>query len=123
MRRDRLLGVALAAVFAATSLLYAAAQSPPAPGAGHGYLIDKHVAAGLSCNACHSEIPPAQQPDQSVCIKCHGAYKDLAAKTAADQPNPHASHLGEVPCANCHRIHRASENYCSQCHSFDMNTP
>ena len=124
MRQILLLALAALAGLAVIALHHAAAQSPPvAPGAGHGFLIDKHVAAKLDCAACHTESPPAKQPDNAVCIKCHGSYTDVAAKTASDQPNPHASHLGEIPCASCHHIHQASQTYCSQCHNFDMSTP
>jgi cytochrome c3-like protein len=123
MQRSQLLAFAVIAACAAVFLTLAAAQSPPTPGAGHGFLIDKHVAAGLSCNACHAENPPAKAADQSACIKCHGSYKDIAAKTAADQPNPHASHLGDIPCASCHHVHQASVTYCAQCHNFDLTTP
>ncbi len=123
MRRPQLFAFAVVAACAAVFLTPAAAQSPPAPGAGHGFLIDKHVAAGLSCDACHAENPPAKAADQSACIKCHGSYKDIAAKTAADQPNPHASHLGDIPCASCHHVHQASVTYCAQCHNFDLTTP
>jgi hypothetical protein len=94
-----------------------------APGIGHGFIIDKHVAAGLSCAVCHAESPPASQPESVVCTKCHGTYSQLAAKTGADEPNPHASHLGEISCMNCHHVHRASVTYCAQCHNFGMNTP
>ena len=97
--------------------------SPTAPGAGHGFLIDKHIAAGLNCAACHSESPPSKQPDTAVCVNCHGTNAQMAAKTASDQPNPHASHLGDVPCTSCHHIHQASVLYCAQCHNFDLNTP
>jgi Cytochrome c3 len=109
----------------AAVLMHAQAQSPSAtaPGAGHGFLIDKHIAAGLNCAACHSESPPSKQPDTAVCVKCHGSNAQMAAKTASDQPNPHASHLGDVPCTSCHHIHQASVLYCAQCHNFDLNTP
>ncbi len=113
----------LVLVSATLLLTHAGAQSPPAPGAGHGFLIDKHAAASLNCNACHMESPPAKQPDNAACAKCHGSAADLATKTAADQPNPHESHLGDIPCASCHHIHRASETYCAKCHNFDMKTP
>ncbi len=122
MRRTRILALAILGGIAAAFLTHAAAQSP-APGAGHGFLIDKHVAAGINCGGCHSESPPAKQPDNAACTKCHGGYTELAAKTASDQPNPHASHLGDIPCASCHHIHQASQTYCAQCHNFDMNTP
>ncbi len=116
------LALAAAVVALAGGLTLALAQAP-APGAGHGFLIDKHVAAGLNCASCHAESPPAKAPESAVCGKCHGAYKDLAAKTASDQPNPHASHLGEIPCGSCHHVHQASVIYCAQCHNFDFKSP
>lgn len=122
MLRPPLLALAAAVGIGVWFLAQAFAQAP-APGSGHGYLIDKHVAAGLNCASCHAENPPAKQPDSAVCSKCHGTYKDLAAKTAADQPNPHASHLGDIPCSSCHRVHQASVIYCAQCHNFDFKTP
>ena len=100
----------------------AQAQSPTAPGAGHGFLIDKHLAGG-NCAACHTESPPSAAVPTSVCISCHGSYKEIAAKSAADEPNPHASHLGELPCEACHHVHRTSEIYCDQCHAFGMTAP
>ena len=47
----------------------------------------------------------------------------LAATTANERPNPHASHRGEVDCAECHHVHKASVTQCNQCHAFDMTTP
>jgi hypothetical protein len=47
-------------------VLQAAAQSSSALGAGHGFLIDKHVAAGLTCNKCHTESPPAKGPEMAT---------------------------------------------------------
>lgn len=123
MGKAQAVALAIAVFVGAAFLGHAFAQSPTAPGAGHGFLIDKHTAAGLNCAACHAETPPAKAPDNAACSKCHGSYSDLAAKTAQDQPNPHASHLGEIPCASCHHVHQASVTYCSQCHNFDMNTP
>ena len=123
MRKVQISALVIVGSIAAAFLSGSLAQSPAAPGAGHGFLIDKHVAAGLNCAACHTESPPAKAPDNSACIKCHGSYSDIAAKTAQDQPNPHASHLGEIPCSSCHHVHQASQTYCAQCHNFDMNTP
>ncbi len=130
MRRVRLFACLFLGGLAAASLTQAAAQSPAAPaapaaapGAGHGFLIDKHVAAGLHCASCHSENPPAAEPAQAVCTNCHGTYAQIAAKTAADQPNPHASHLGGIPCSACHHVHKVSVLYCAQCHNFDLQTP
>ena len=118
MRSVRLLAFVILGGIAAGLLTQAAAQ---APGSGHGYLIDKHVTFG--CAACHSETPPAKAPDNAACTKCHGSYADIAAKSAAITPNPHASHLREIPCTSCHHVHQASTTYCAQCHAFDLNTP
>jgi fumarate reductase flavoprotein subunit len=105
--------------------MHALAQSPTAsvPGAGHGFLIDKHAAAGLACNKCHTEST-AKAPETATCLACHGGtYDKLAATTAQDQPNPHASHRGQVSCAECHHVHMASVTLCNQCHTYDMTTP
>jgi len=115
--------LALLAGLTAGLLGHAAAQAPAAPGAGHGYLIDKHAAAGVNCAACHAESPPSKPADQAACVKCHGTNAQMATKTSSDQPNPHASHLGEVACTSCHHVHQASVLYCAQCHNFDLKTP
>ncbi len=49
---------------------------------------------------------------------CHGGLAALAQKTAAQKPNPHQSHLGQIGCTACHAGHRASVPYCAQCHDF-----
>ena len=103
--------------------LEAVVLTPTAPGSGHGYLIDKHIAAGFDCASCHRSAPPPIAPKMTVCTGCHGGYAQIAAKTASDQPNPHASHLGEIPCATCHHVHQASEIFCNQCHAFGMKAP
>lgn len=123
MRRTHAVALLIFGSITAVLTTHVYSQSPPAPGTGHGFLIDKHIAAGLNCSACHAESPPAKAPDTAACTKCHGSYSDIAAKTAQDQPNPHASHLGDIPCASCHHIHQASVTYCAQCHNFDMKTP
>lgn len=128
------LGTAFA-IFAA-AMLEASAQTPgtpapapstsaatAAPGAGHNFLIDKHLAAGLACASCHANAPPPAAPAMSVCTSCHGSYEQIAAKSASDNPNPHASHLGDIPCESCHHIHQASVLYCDQCHSWGLVTP
>jgi len=117
-----LLSIALIVVPVPFSL-QAVAQTPTGPGSGHGHLIDRHTAAGLTCASCHRDAPPPKAPEMAVCTACHGSYSQIAAKTASDQSNPHASHLGELPCAACHHVHRASESFCEQCHAFGMNPP
>lgn len=49
---------------------------------------------------------------------CHNMTRnDLVAATAdLGTYNPHAAIHGEVECGECHKAHRASVNYCSQCH-------
>lgn len=126
MRRTQLFVLALVGGLVTGVLGHAIAQAPPAlaaPGTGHGFLIDKHMSSGLNCAACHAESPSSKQPDLAVCTKCHGTNAQMATKTASDQPNPHASHLGDVPCTSCHHIHQASVLYCAQCHNFDLKTP
>ena len=102
----------------------AADQPQTAPGTGHGFLIDQHLAAGVACSACHTTTP-IRPTSTATCLSCHGGtYDKLAAMTAADDPNPHQSHQGEVPCTVCHHVHMASENFCSQCHSeFEFKLP
>ena len=121
MRKVLVLVVLLAV---SLSLLWqAGAQTPAVPGSGHGFLIDKHTAAGINCTACHGDAPPPKAPEMTACLGCHGSYSQIAAKTASDQPNPHASHLGELPCSACHHVHKASVTYCDQCHAYGMNPP
>jgi hypothetical protein len=97
---------------------------PTPPGFGRGFLIDKHLAGGLQCSSCHTEDPPAKQPDWIKCLDCHGgSYTKLAEMTAKVYPNPHASHQGALPCTWCHHNHKRSETYCERCHSWDFKTP
>ena len=94
-----------------------------APGVGHGFLIDKHLGAQLTCANCHTEST-AKPPEMATCLSCHGGTYDALAKTTEnDDPNPHASHRGELPCAECHHIHQASVLLCSQCHDFELKVP
>ncbi len=123
MNKSALLILGIAFALFAAIITKADAQAPAPPGSGHGFLIDKHIAAGLDCAACHVDAPPPQVPAMTVCTGCHGSYQDIAAKSASDEPNPHASHLGDIPCASCHHVHKASETYCDQCHSFGLTTP
>lgn len=100
-----------------------AVSQTAAPGGGHGFLIDKHVAAHVTCAQCHA-AGVAVPPTMAACLTCHGGtYQKLAARTATDMPNPHESHRGEVACAECHHVHKASVTLCNQCHTFDMSTP
>ncbi len=80
-------------------------------------LADLHADKNLNCASCHKESPPKDKVSTDVCVKCHGDYEKLAAKTAKIEPNPHKSHLGNIDCENCHHAHKPQENFCTQCHA------
>jgi len=88
-------------------------------------LVDKHKAAGIECDGCHKEAPPAQKVASSICMSCHGNYSALAEQTEKANPNPHDSHLGQLPCEQCHRVHKTSVNACARCHDrvFILKVP
>jgi Zn finger protein HypA/HybF involved in hydrogenase expression len=126
------------------------AQEPARPLAyttGHGYLInaaastpaelliDKHTAAGVTCENCHGggesagdgaaelegEHPPvALSPLDAMCVACHGTMLEAPEGQEMSLPNPHLSpHLapGEVPaCTECHSVHEPGEVTCNVCH-------
>jgi RecJ-like exonuclease len=118
-----LLVVALSATASLLIPVIDAFSQTAAPGGGHGFLIDKHVASHVACGQCHT-VGMATPPTTATCLTCHGGnYQALAASTANDTPNPHESHQGEIPCAQCHHVHKASVTLCNQCHTFDMSTP
>ena len=60
------------------------------------------------------------QDGDEFCLNeaCHNmSHTDLVAATAdLGEYNPHAAVHGEYECGDCHKAHRASVNYCSQCH-------
>lgn len=119
----RLLLAAAFGLVAALAIPAMNAVSQSAPGGGHGFLIDKHVAAHVGCAQCHIK-GIAVPSTTAACLSCHGGtYQKLAAMTASDAPNPHESHRGENACAECHHVHKASVTLCNQCHTFDMRTP
>lgn len=98
------------------------AMTTPAMAQAHGFLIDRHTAAGVTCQACHGGAAFTEPVAMAACTGCHGSYAELAAMTPWE-PNPHHSHMGEVECSACHNIHKASESFCDQCHSFGMQVP
>ena len=54
---------------------------------------------------------------------CHNLTRDdLANATAGMTRNPHLAYHGDISCDSCHKAHRASVNYCTQCHA-DAETP
>jgi hypothetical protein len=88
-----------------------------------GFLADRHKGAGIECSGCHKETPPKEEPAMEACLKCHGPYEKLAAKGEKLEHNPHASHLGELECSNCHHGHKPSVDYCARCHTFGFKVP
>lgn len=89
-------------------------------------IADGHGKAGVACEVCHGpdKAKPAE-PTIETCTQCH-ALGALVAKTKDVKPqNPHVSphYQDKLECTNCHRGHEASEDFCSQCHSFGFKVP
>lgn len=89
-----------------------------------------HAPMGFKCADCHKTDAPQAAPTNGACLACHGSYEQLAEKTKPKHvanpddkeahANPHASHMGQISCADCHHTHKPSELVCGQCHSFDF---
>lgn len=84
-------------------------------------LADFHVQQGAKCEVCHQEQAP--KPNSRVnpqnCLACHKSFEAVAERTNKLEPNPHNSHLGEVPCSDCHQGHKEYKNMCNDCHQFN----
>jgi fumarate reductase flavoprotein subunit len=87
------------------------------------FLDHRHGQAGQRCLHCHGNDLPVEPVAMDVCIGCHGSYGDLAELTASVDPNPHASHLGEIECSHCHKAHQESVLVCNQCHDYNLKVP
>ncbi len=93
-------------------------------GSGDGkFLADRHQQKGSTCASCHKETPPKALVPMEVCLGCHGSYTKITQKTIKTEPNPHASHMGELACESCHHAHKPSENQCAACHPFVFKVP
>ena len=99
------------------------------------YLASTHGKLGIPCQVCHAQtmgdlagevvstvrhsydepLKEIKLPKED-CLRCHGSYQVLAERTKGLRLNPHASHLGELDCQVCHKMHKESIDYCSQCH-------
>jgi cytochrome c nitrite reductase small subunit len=99
-----------------------------------------HAVEDVTCLECHEPTTEQQinelvvylQGDFTVplaerefgnefCFDCHEAnehtsYGEVIQLTADLALNPHGSHLGELECEICHKMHRLSEDYCADCH-------
>ena len=99
--------------------------------------VYRHSVASISCQSCHprsvwdlvhdiavtvsgnySQHLPTLKLSKEQCLACHGNYRSLARRTAVLKINPHASHLGEEECYQCHKMHGKSPGlkYCTTCH-------
>ncbi|WP_369425872.1 cytochrome c3 family protein [Adlercreutzia caecimuris] len=69
-----------------------------------------------------SELTEAsgRQADE-LCLNesCHNLTRDDLYGLTADMGtyNPHWAHHEELECTTCHKAHRASVMYCTQCHA------
>lgn len=100
----------------ATGLLFVAINSAFA---AEEVLAQRHIGRGSTCHSCHTTTPPSNDVKLETCLKCHGpSYADLAKKTEDLDINPHATHLGEVSCMQCHQGHKPPRLVCVQCHEF-----
>ena len=90
--------------------------------------LSKHhqEVVGAKCIQCHTEEPTTgENVTFDKCFACHGgSYEGLAKMTAKLDPNPHYTHLGDLPCNECHRFGgQESVNKCASCHNIDLNVP
>ena len=114
----------------ATLLAYAHAQKELV-------CLDCHDAAALqplhdTGGTDTSQLKERKYPNE-FCFGCHvpnehTSYQEVIERTedyTVDnlKINPHDSHLGEVNCRICHKMHRESEDYCALCHSWGWQVP
>ena len=91
--------------------------------AADAFLADRHQAKGLKCDACHTAAP-AKGVTLETCLKCHGGtYQKLAASTRKGEVNFHETHMGDTPCSECHKGHKASSLVCNECHDLKVKVP
>lgn len=61
-----------------------------------------------------------REPDE-LCLNeaCHNITRDDLVEKTAEMGiyNPHEAHHMELECTTCHKAHRASVMYCTQCHA------
>lgn len=94
------------------------------------YLAERHVSKGIQCQACHTDAKGTMKREgpkkRETCVSCHGWYDVMAKKTIPadpDEQNVHSQHDGELDCTVCHKGHKTSVNYCSQCHMWQFKVP
>jgi hypothetical protein len=111
------------------------------------YLAAVHAKAALSCQSCHprglgrsaEEIMIEVKGDyrlrrlrvsNDACFRCHAhqSQSELVERTKHANPdpkvNPHVPHhYDEMNCRICHKMHRPSEDFCSECHDPSTSNP
>ena len=95
-----------------------------ASAADNAPLADRHAKRGVACTSCHVKSP-TDKPTMQQCLACHGgSYEALAKKTDESDINPHATHVGEPECSECHSGHKKPRLICDQCQEFtDIKVP
>lgn len=109
----------------------------------HKMLGGRHNTVTENCFGCHEKTglvsahekvnrPPGKlfrqrkYPNER-CLVCHEGYEDLVEKTKDNKSfitvdgeviNPHDTHVGNVECFNCHKMHKDKPpiEYCYGCH-------
>jgi len=86
------------------------------------YIPKYHTRPGIRvlCFDCHAEEKPSKKAVASEsCMVCHGDYPAMKALTKNVKPSPHDSHMGELPCTDCHLGHQPSVVTCVVCHETE----
>ena len=102
-------------------------------------LSHAHAKAKVECIDCHEngigdkiqetvwyvtddfDDPPYKRAfPNEMCTKCHNNIDEIVAKTSFEEGkvNPHNSHIGDLVCSDCHKMHDKSRAVCSDCHDF-----
>jgi len=100
-------------------------------------LAEAHADDGVTCLECHEPTVQQQvdelvkfvnndyqnplqerQFDEQWCFRCHEhESREAVLQLTQDlDPNPHDAFHGELECSFCHKVHRESLDYCTQCH-------
>ena len=111
------------------------------------FLDHKHSEAGIGCLECHQLAENQQRENvtkfrekafktpldkreypNDFCFRWHGSYKEVAERTKNFREkglsrNPHESHYGDLDCNLCHKSHKPSMDYCSECHPPVVKKP
>ena len=87
-------------------------------------LAVSHKAQGKDCMACHVPTLSEQMSEGMNWVTGNYVYpleerdtEMLTEATSGMEFNPHKAQHGEIECSECHKAHRASVMYCTQCHS------